>query len=237
MVLIRDAYSSQLRPVLYGLMGAVSAAHPLAVAAGQELLQAGGTAADAVIAAQAVLCVVAPDACGLGGDMFALVHRPGDETIAVNAAGAAPMAAVELSADGANSITVPGIVDGWSRMAETWGALPLSRCLEPAIRIARGGFRVTVKLADTVAAHHDRLLRGGAGSWALLGLKPGELFMQRALADLLATIGRDGAQAYYEGPAASLIAGAVQALGRRLFCGGLGGTSHRYSPAYHDPPG
>ena len=99
----------------------MSAAHPLAVAAGQEVLQAGGTAVDAVIAAQAVLCVVAPDACGLGGDMFALVHRPDSETVAVNAAGAAPMAASQLSTDGANSITVPGIVDGWSRMSETLG--------------------------------------------------------------------------------------------------------------------
>lgn len=216
MVLIRDAYSSQPRPVLYGLMGAVSAAHPLAVAAGQELLQAGGTAIDAAIAAQAVLCVVAPDACGLGGDMFALVHRPGDEIVAVNAAGASPMAASELSADGANSITVPGIVDGWSRMSEAWGALPLSRCLEPAIRIALGGFRVTAALAGTVTAHRDRLGRGGSEAWILLGLKPGELFVQEQLADLLAAIGRDGARAFYEGPAAGLIADAVQHLGGAL---------------------
>jgi len=225
MDLIKNSYSSQVRPVLHGLTGGVSAAHPLAVAAGQELLLAGGSAADAAIAAQAVLCVVAPDACGLGGDMFALVHRPGDGLVAVNAAGAAPMAATAFSADGAQSITVPGIVDGWSRMSQNWGRLPLSRCLEPAIRIAWTGFRVTGALAATVVAHRDRLLRGGAGSWALVGLQPGEVFIQSALGDFLEAVGRDGRQAFYDGAAAEMIAATVQRLDGALAVADL--AAHR----------
>src|ERR1700736_1808645 len=90
--LIADSFSSAVRPVLRGRLGAVSAAHPLAVAAGQQMLLAGGTAADAAIAAQAVLCVLMPDACGLGGDMLALVHLPvpGSAPLAINGTGAAP---------------------------------------------------------------------------------------------------------------------------------------------------
>jgi gamma-glutamyltranspeptidase/glutathione hydrolase len=213
--LIRDSYSSQVRPVLRGLAGAVSAAHPLAVAAGQELLRSGGSAADSAIAAQAALCVVMPDACGLGGDMFALAHAPGSDPVAVNAAGAAPLALSEVSSDGPNSITVPGIVDGWARLSERWGRVPLGRCLEPAIRIARGGFRVTGKLAAAVTAQCDRLLRGGSASWAMLGLPPGGVFVQPELADLLEAIGADGAPAFYDG-AAPRIAAAVRKLGGAL---------------------
>src|SRR3979411_3106356 len=77
MSLIAEPVSSTVRPILRGRLGAVSAAHPLAVAGGQEMLLAGGTAADAAIGAQAVLCVVMPDACSLGGDMLALAHMPG----------------------------------------------------------------------------------------------------------------------------------------------------------------
>src|SRR5271168_3301287 len=90
--LIPDSFSSSVRPVLRGRLGAVSAAHPLAVAAGQEMLLAGGTAADAAIAAQAILCVVMPDACGLGGDMLALVHLPDRTPSAINGTGASPAA-------------------------------------------------------------------------------------------------------------------------------------------------
>ncbi len=216
MELIRESYSSQIRPVLHGLAGAVSAAHPLAVAAGQELLQSGGSAADAAIAAQAVLCVVAPDACGLGGDMFALVHSIGTDPVAINASGAAPMALSHAAADGPNSITVPGIVDGWGRISDRWGQVALARCLEPAIRIARGGVPVTGALAATVDAQRQRLLRGGAAPWSLLSLSPGQLFIQNALADLLETIGREGARSFYEGEAAASIGQTVLGLGGAL---------------------
>src|SRR5882724_1278872 len=109
MSLIAGSYSSSVRPVLCGRFGGVSAAHPLAVAAGQEMLRSGGTAADAAIAAQAVLCVVMPNACGLGGDMLALVHVPGSALYAINGTGCAPQRLERVADDGANSVTVPGI--------------------------------------------------------------------------------------------------------------------------------
>ena len=210
MSLLADSFSSQMRPVLKGRSGGVAAAHPLAVAAGQEMLFAGGGAVDALIAAQAVLCVVSPDACGLGGDVLALIHSPTSGTTAVNGAGAAPLALTEAAADGARSVTVPGIVDGWACMQLRWGRLPLARLLEPAIRIARDGFAVPPVLARTVTTHRDRLLRGGAGHWALLGARAGDKFVQPELAGLLQAIGAKGAEAFYHGAAAAAIETAVR---------------------------
>lgn len=216
MPLIADSFSSRVRPILHGRAGAVAAAHPLAAAAAQEMLTAGGSAIDALIAAQAVLCVVAPDACGLGGDMFALVRACDGEIAGVNAAGATPLALETVSADGANSITVPGIVDGWEVMAARWGRLPFARLFEPAIRIARGGFRVPPMLATAVAAQRGRLERGGAGDWALMTLAPGDRFVQPVLAALFEAIGRDGSRAFYAGACAAAIVQAVAGLGGAL---------------------
>ena len=158
-----------------GRRGAVSAAHPLAVAAGQDMLAAGGTAADAAIAAQAVLCVVMPNNCGLGGDMLALVHRPPGEPSgprnplgprnppgpgqqwALNGTGAAPAHLTRVTDDGANSITVPGLVDAWCTLSEREGRLPLSQVLEPAINHARSGVPISPALAHTLVAQQARL--------------------------------------------------------------------------------
>ena len=199
-----------------GRLGAVSAAHPLAVAAGQEMLIAGGTAADAAIAAQAVLCVVMPDACGLGGDMLALVHEPGYAPLAINGTGAAPAILEKVSDDGANSVTVPGIVDAWSELSRREGRLELGRCLQPAIRLARGGIRVSQTLAKALKTHRARLQRGGAESWVLFDRPAGARAKQPELAFLLEQIGREGRDAFYGWPEAKAITRAVQALGGTL---------------------
>jgi gamma-glutamyltranspeptidase/glutathione hydrolase len=214
--LIADSFSSSVRPVLRGRVGAVSAAHPLAVAAGQEMLLAGGTAADAAIAAQAILCVVMPDACGLGGDMLALVHLPGHTPAAINGAGAAPSALKDVSDDGPNSITVPGIVDAWYRLSKHHGRLPLSRVLDPAVRLARSGMRVSQSLAAALTTHRDRLERGGAAAWPLFAARAGASIPQEQLASTLQNVGADGRNAFYQGAAANAIARAVQALGGTL---------------------
>jgi gamma-glutamyltranspeptidase/glutathione hydrolase len=213
MPLIADAFSSAVRPVLRGRFGAVAAAHPLAVAAGQEMLTSGGSAADAVIAAQAVLCVVMPDACGLGGDMLALVHVPGATVQAINGTGRAPMRLGKVSDDGANSITVPGIVDAWCTLSRHYGTVSLARALEPAIRLAHAGSRVSELLSATLAKHRERLGRGGAASWALFGTRAGDRVRQPELAALLERVAADGRAAFYQGAAARHIAHAIGALG------------------------
>src|SRR5579862_3164975 len=123
------------------------------------MLRSGGTAADAAIAAQAILCVVMPNNCGLGGDMLALVHRPGREPWGLNGTGAAPANLQHVTNDGANSITVPGLVDAWCTLSKREGRLSLSRVLEPAIRLARSGVTVSAALAHTFAVQRVRLQR------------------------------------------------------------------------------
>lgn len=214
--LIAEPFSSSVRPVLRGRLGAVAAAHPLAVTAGQEILLAGGTAADAAIAAQAVLCVIMPDACGLGGDMLALVHAPGRAPIAVNGAGATPTKLQRVSDDGPNSVTVPGIVDAWCELSKRAGRLPLAQMLSPAIRLASSGMRVSRTLAAALDKHHARLVRGGAQAWGLFGQPSGALVQQPQLASVLHHVGTSGRDAFYAGAAAQAIARAVQSLGGTL---------------------
>ena len=213
---IADPFSSSVRPVIRGHLGAVSAAHPLAVAAGQEMLLAGGTAADAVIAAQAVLCVVMPDACGLGGDMLALAHVPGRAPLAVNGTGAAPSKMEQVSDDGPHSITVPGIVDAWCELSGREGRLSLARALDPAIRLATAGVPVSRTLAKALLTQRVRLQRGGAQSWALLDKAAGARVAQPQLATVLRRIGHEGRGAFYAGEAAEATARAVRALGGTL---------------------
>jgi gamma-glutamyltranspeptidase/glutathione hydrolase len=214
--LIAEPFSSSVRPVLRGRLGAVAAAHPLAVAAGQEMLIFGGSAADAVIAAQAVLCVVMPDACGLGGDMLALVHAPGSAPVAINGTGAAPSHLEQVSDDGPHSITVPGIVDAWCELSKREGQLPLDHALEPAIRLARSGMRVSQTLARALASQRARLQRGGAQDWVLFDQSVGALCKQPQLASLLQRVGNEGRGVFYAGSDAHAIARAVQVLGGTL---------------------
>jgi gamma-glutamyltranspeptidase/glutathione hydrolase len=216
MPLITESSGACVRPVLRGRFGAVAAAHPLAVAAAQELLTAGGSAADAAIAAQAALCVIMPDACGLGGDMLALVHAAGSPLQAINGTGCAPLALTCALDDGPHSITVPGIVDAWCALSRQYGTLPLARALQPAIRWARAGLRVSGALAAALARHRERLGRGGAAAWVLFDAPAGALIPQPELASLLEQVGADGRAAFYHGHNAGHIADAVGALGGTL---------------------
>jgi gamma-glutamyltranspeptidase / glutathione hydrolase len=143
-------YASQRAPVL--ARNVVAAAQPLAAQAGLRMLQQGGTAADAVIAAAAALTVVEPVSSGLGSDAFALVWHRG-ECHALNASGRTPMRelaacrAGKIAQFGWPSVTVPGAVDGWRALSERFGALPFAAVLEPAIAYARDGFLVTPVVA------------------------------------------------------------------------------------------
>jgi gamma-glutamyltranspeptidase / glutathione hydrolase len=180
------------------------------------MLGAGGTAADAAIAAQAILCVVMPNNCGLGGDMLALVHRPGSEPWGLNGAGAAPARLERVTDDGAHSITVPGLVDGWCVLSQREGRLPLSRVLGPAIELARSGIDVSAALAHTLGAQRERLKLGGASGWSLFDQPAGAVVRQAELAVTLGSIAATGRSALYDGRGARAIANAVQTLGGTL---------------------
>jgi gamma-glutamyltranspeptidase / glutathione hydrolase len=214
--MIADPFSSHERPVLVARTGAVAAANPFAAAAAQKILAAGGGATDALISAQAVLAVVAPDACGLGGDMFCLVREPNGKTVALNGSGAAPKRLASASDDGGASVATPGMVDAWGALLNRYGRMTLDQILEPAIRLARLGMRMPPSLTHAVKAHRPRLERNGAGDWSLLSATVGDLVIQNQLALVLDRISKEGPRAFYQSQYAAAMAAAVQAKGGAL---------------------
>ena len=211
-----NPFSLSLRPAIGGRNGAIASAHPLATGVGQHVLACGGSAVDAVIAAQAMLAVVSPDACGLGGDGLISVHAPGQAQVAINGAGPSAEMAETFVTTGGGSVAVPGLVDCWAQMHTRWGRLDLSETLAPAIEAAEAGVIVSQALADARRAQRTRLLAGGAADWELMTLEAGELFRQPALARVLRDIARDGSAAFYSGRLATAIARTVRQSGGAL---------------------
>ncbi|MEP9355483.1 gamma-glutamyltransferase [Xanthobacter sp. KR7-65] len=216
-----DPYSSHIRPALRGARAAVSAAHPLAASAALEVMADGGNAADAAIAAQAVIAVLLPEAAGLGGDGFFLVRAPNGAVTAVNAAGAAPAGLDGPIGDDGSSVTVPGLVMGWSDVSRRFGAVSLARALAPAQRLAASGASVRAETVRAVHAQKARLVRGGAESWPFFAVDEGTRIRQPALAETLEGIGTHGARWFYEGAMAHAISAAVRCRGGALSAGDL----------------
>src|SRR5919199_966968 len=163
------------RPMALGTHGVVSTGHPLASQVGLRVLQEGGNAVDAVLAAGAVLAVVLPEANTIGGDLFALVHDGASgEVVAANASGPAPQAATvewfrahdhkTLPARGILSIEVPGLVAGWGLLQERFATRSLGDLLQPAIAIAAEGFPVHPNLARQSAQFADVLTKDEAAA-------------------------------------------------------------------------
>ncbi|MER6946172.1 gamma-glutamyltransferase [Nonomuraea sp. NPDC000554] len=188
----------------YAPSGMVCSVDHLASAAGVAALDRGGSAADAAIAANAVLAVVAPHMCGLGGDLFALVH---DGTVtALNASGRAGSGAdpARLRAQGhrrmphqhdVRSVPVPGCVDGWLALHARYGRLPLADLLGPAARLARDGFPVSPLMIPGARAAAQR---PGGGDFAR-ALTAGDRMSRPGVARALEAIGAGGRDAFYLG--------------------------------------
>jgi len=151
--------SGATRSVVRAPHGMVAAAQPLAVQAGVEILRRGGSAVDAALAANACLAVMEPTACGLGGDLFAMVWDPAARQLhGLNASGRALRALspddVPPEPDGTIPLhspyawTVPGCAAGWFDLHRRFGALPMGVLLAPAIGYARDGFPLSAVIAD-----------------------------------------------------------------------------------------
>ncbi len=198
-------------------VGIAVSPHHLASSAGLEILEAGGSAADAAIAVDAVLGVVLPDTCGPGGDLFALIHQPGDSTpTTLNSSGRAGSGttADELRERGMGeipyrspwSITVPGCVDGWEALSARFGRLPLRDVLAPAIGYATNGFPVSSELGETLVRIGD--LVGDQPSAAELypdgaPAAAGSHIRRPRFAATLEAIAEAGRSAFYEGEVAA----------------------------------
>jgi len=204
---------------------AVGAPHELAAQAGLEILAAGGNAVDAAIAANAVQGVVAPETCGIGGDLFALVWRPGlAEPLTLNASGpAGSNARIEELAGESDiplahplSVTVPGCVAGWEALAAECGRMPLADLLAPAIRLATDGFPASAEMATAFSRRESQLgTQASASDIYEEGTAPieGQLVRRRMLAQTLTELTDGGARAFYQGPAGRAI---VEAVGGRI---------------------
>ena len=222
------AFNSRRSPV-YGRRGMVAASQPLAVAAGLEILAAGGTAADAAVATAAALNVTEPGSTGIGGDCFALYFEAATgQVTALNGSGRAPagLTLTRLQQEGFGvslppyhpyTITVPGACAGWFDIVERYGKLSLSQILAPAIRLAEEGFPVAPITAYHWARGAERQLRSALGGQELTiagrGPRPGEVFRNPGLAGTLRTVAAGGKDAFYRGEIAAAIAETVQSAG------------------------
>jgi gamma-glutamyltranspeptidase/glutathione hydrolase len=226
---IRDFHLPGRSPV-YARDGMAATSHPLASLAAIETLKAGGTAADAAVAAVAVLCVVEPAMTGIGGDCFCLVAKPGQPVWGYNGSGraAAAVTTEKLLAQGIRSlvttsphaVTVPGAIEAWQAILAAHGRFGLDRALQPAIRHAEEGFAIAPRVGSDWAGVVDKLkLHPGAARHYLIGGRTpqiGDVMRFPALAATLKAIASGGAKAFYEGPIAADIATTVQAAGGDL---------------------
>lgn len=215
------------RPAVMGLRGALASGHPLASQAGLRILQEGGNAVDAAIAAAAALGVVEPHMSGIGGDGFILVYMAASQELRfVNATGAAPLAARRemfkggIPYKGILSVSVPGLLDGWLLAHGRYGTLKLERVLAPAIELAEEGFPVTPKLADYIAAEDPPFASNPTSAHVFTRegrpLAAGEVLVQRDLARTLRCISAKGRDALYGGEIGRAIARFSQELGGLL---------------------
>ncbi len=205
---------------------AVATPHHLSAEAGRHVLVNGGNAVDAAVAAVAAQGVVAPETCGVGGDLFALIHAPGwDRPRALNASGQAGSHADpailreagldEVPRDHPLTVTIPGCVDGLASLSADLGRLSLADCLDPAITLARGGFPASTEQS----AAFTRMAGAYRANPAVADLypggrpvEPGDTVRRPALAETLEAIASEGRDGFYLGRPAEDIVAAVDGL-------------------------
>ncbi|HZU87958.1 MAG TPA: gamma-glutamyltransferase, partial [Stellaceae bacterium] len=209
--------------------GMAATSHPLATLAAVDVLREGGTAADAAVAAVAILCVIEPHMTGIGGDCYCLIAKPGERPWGYNGSGRSAAAAsyeavrAQGLAEIGNSIhavTVPGAVDAWEQILKTHGRFGIDRALRSAIRYAENGFPVAARIAWDWRRHVRKLSAdpGASKHYLFGGAAPqeGDVIRFPALAATLKTIAAKGARAFYSGVIAEDMAQTVAARGSFL---------------------
>ncbi len=212
----------QRRPApTYGQQSMIAAAHPLIVTAGSEIQRQGGNAVDVAVASGLAAAVVMPEMCGLGGDLFAVLHDPkSGETMAVMGSGISPRAATDeimlehgdaekrqMPYQGPMSIAVPGMVDAYHQLLERYGSMTFAQVAKPAIDLARNGYALLPKGAGAIQENAELLTQDPAAAAVFLndGVAPraGDVLVQADLADTLEAIARDGNDTFYRGEIAT----------------------------------
>ncbi len=207
--------SEAYRPVRMGSHGAVVANHPLAAQAGMRILHRGGNAVDATVAVGFALGIAEPTGSSIAGDGFLMVYMKDRGRVEIaNGTGAAPLAATPsrfqdgIPHHSVKATSVPGLVDALLSTHERYGALPLAKCLEPAIELCEDGVPATHLHAEE-AAQFETLMTfpASAAVFAPNGnpLKAGEICRNPNLAKTYRLIGDQGRDAFYEGEIARAI--------------------------------
>jgi gamma-glutamyltranspeptidase/glutathione hydrolase len=206
--------ANQSRSVVLAAHGIVATSQPLAAQVGLEILKRGGTAADAAIATSAMMGVVEPMSCGIGGDIFVIYWDAKSQKLyGLNGSGRSPYALTravfaekemdQIPEKGPLSWSVPGCVAGWGDLYERFGSLPFADLLAPAIEHAEDGFPVTEIIAGYWRGAEKDLKEYSDSAATLLidGRAPreGEVFKNARLAGTLRAIADGGAEAFYGG--------------------------------------
>jgi gamma-glutamyltranspeptidase/glutathione hydrolase len=219
---------TQARSMVITKFGIVATNQTLASAAGIKVLENGGNAIDAAIAANAVMGLVEPDADGIGGDLFAIIYEAKTGKLyGLNASGWAPtgLTPAFLKAKhfdavphrGIYSVTVPGAVAGWDMMRQRFGTMGFDTLLAPAIYYAENGFPVTELISHDWAEEYDKLSAEPDAKKLYLpdGKVPviGQMFFNRELGQTYREIALHGRDGFYKGKVAADILAKSSALG------------------------
>ena len=209
--------------------GMVVTAHPLATAAGVEILRKGGNAVDALIAASFALNVVEPQSSGIGGGGFILIWIAKEKrAVTIDGREEAPAAATPdwmLGEDGkpvpfpdritgGKAVAVPGLVAALAKASERYGRLPLAESVQPALALAKNGIEVSPRMAAALAENQERFARFPATRKIFFDesgepLKTGALLKQTDLWASFLVIAANGAPGFYRGPIADAVVAAV----------------------------
>jgi gamma-glutamyltranspeptidase / glutathione hydrolase len=214
------------RSLVYAMSGMAATSHPLATRVAVDTLARGGNAVDAALSAAFLLALCEPHMCGLAGDAFALVKPAGSERVhGLNGSGRSPagFSPEPLRAKGLKrmpehdvaAVTLPGAVDAFVRLSETWGRMPLAEVVTPAIGYAEDGIPVAPRVALDWA-DGAKCLQGAARRHYLAGgsaPKVGTIFRHEGQAEVLRRIAQRGRAGFYEGEVAEDLIASLRSLG------------------------
>jgi gamma-glutamyltranspeptidase/glutathione hydrolase len=218
------------RSVVSTQLGIVAASHPLAARAGVEMLERGGNAVDAAIAANATIGLMEPAMNGIGGDLFVIYYEAKTGKLyGLNSGGWAPTGLTpellrskgqtRMPGSGIYSVTVPGAVAGWDVLRSRFGTKPFSELLAPAIHFAEAGFPVSEIIARgwaTTGSTNKLNMHPNTMKTFLIGghaPRSGEIFRNPDLAKSLRLIADEGRDGFYKGPTAQAILQISKELG------------------------
>ena len=205
----------QARPLVVSKFGIVAASNYLASAVGARILEQGGNAVDAAIAANAMTGLTQPFVNGMGGDLFAIVYEAKTGKLyGLNSSGWTPKVLTidwlkargitKLDQKGVHTIDVPGAVAGWDALRKRFGTKPFSELLAPAIYYAEEGFALSLVSARSIVQRSLFAQPGYKETYLAAGERPaaGDVFRNPALAHSLRLIAANGRDGYYRGPLA-----------------------------------